>query len=66
MSLAFALFAFFFFAENVWELVAAPSESLHTRQNRVENRNEASCDSHIHNYSFFLPKFSSMQIFCLM
>ena len=30
-----------FFAENVWELVAAPSESLPTRQNGVQNRDEA-------------------------
>ena len=36
-------FPFFatFFAENVRELVAAPSESLPTRQNGVENRDKA-------------------------
>ena len=30
-----------FFAENVWELVTAPSESLPTRQNDIENRDKA-------------------------
>ena len=40
-SVAGVCFVHKFFTENVWELVTVPSESLPTRQNGVENLDEA-------------------------